>query len=261
MKLQVLVSTMYQKDYSLLEKMNINSDAIVINQCDEISNDEIQHSGRKVKWFNVSERGLSKSRNMALEHATGNICVLADDDLEYIENYSDLIIEQFNLHPEADIITFQIEGIEKKFKNYHKKSKKLNYLTSMKISSVEIAFRLEKIKKSDIKFDEEFGAGSKYIMGEENLFLANCIKNGLKIVYVPLKIADLHVCESTWFNGYNKDYFISKGAVFTAMSKSLSLLYIFQFALRKYNLYKKETSLLNAVKYMLRGRIEYLELK
>ena len=34
MKLQVLVSCMHQQDYSLLEKMNIQTDAIIINQCD-----------------------------------------------------------------------------------------------------------------------------------------------------------------------------------------------------------------------------------
>lgn len=261
MDFQVLVATMHQKDYSLLEKMNINTNAIVINQCDKNSNDEIQKNYGKVKWFNSSDRGLSKSRNMALKHATGDICVLADDDLEYVENYSDLIIEQFKLHPQADIITFQVEGIEKKFKNYHKEPRKLNYLTSMKVSSVEVAFRLEKIKEFDIKFDENFGAGSKYTMGEENIFLTHCIRNGLKIMYAPVKIADLHIGESSWFNGYNKDYFISKGAQFTAMSKSLSLLYILQFALRKHNLYKKETSLLNALKNMLQGRSEYLELR
>ena len=33
MTLQVLVATMHQTDHSLLEKMNIQSDAIVVNQC------------------------------------------------------------------------------------------------------------------------------------------------------------------------------------------------------------------------------------
>ena len=60
MDLQVLVATMHQKDYSLLDKMNINSDAIVINQCDQNSENEIQHDEKKVKWFNDSDRGLSK---------------------------------------------------------------------------------------------------------------------------------------------------------------------------------------------------------
>lgn len=128
----------------------------------------------------------------------------------------------------------------------------------MKVSSVEVAFRLEKIKEFDINFDENFGAGSKYKMGEENIFLTKCIGMGLNIMYVPVKIANLHIGESSWFNGYDNDYFISKGAQFTAMSESLSLLYILQFALRKYNLYKKETTLLNALRNMLQGRKEYL---
>lgn len=106
MELQVLVATMHQNDYSLLDKMNIDSNAIVINQCGENNSDEIEHNDGKVKWFNSTDRGLSKSRNTALKHATGDICVLADDDLEYVENYRDLIIEQFKLHPQADIITF-----------------------------------------------------------------------------------------------------------------------------------------------------------
>lgn len=260
MKLQVLVSTMSQRDYSLLEKMNIDSDAIVINQCHEISDNEIQYNGWKVKWINDLERGLSKSRNLALKYATGDVCVLADDDLEYVENYRDLIIEQFKLHPEADIIVFQVEGIEKKFKNYSKKPKKLNYITSMKVSSVEVAFRLEKIKKFDIKFDENFGAGAKYKMGEENIFLTYCIKNGLKVIFVPVKIADLHIGESSWFKGFNKDYFISKGAMFTAINIQFSLPLIFQFALRKHKIYKKEMNLISALKLMLIGRRQYLNL-
>lgn len=37
MGLEVLIATMHQTDYSLPEKMNVESDAVVINQCDEES--------------------------------------------------------------------------------------------------------------------------------------------------------------------------------------------------------------------------------
>ena len=47
MRLQVLVSTMHQKDYSLLDRMNIHIDAIVINQCDEYRYDEFEYRGKK----------------------------------------------------------------------------------------------------------------------------------------------------------------------------------------------------------------------
>lgn len=258
MNVQVLVSTMHQKDYSLLEKMNINSDAIVINQCDKNSEDKFQFNNYSVKWFNCLDRGLSMSRNKAIVNASADVCVLADDDLEYIENYNEKIIEQFKLNPQADIIAFQVEGIERKFKNYNYKPKNLNFISSMKVSSVEIAFRLENIKKANVEFNLIFGAGAKYKMGEENIFLTQCLKKGLKIKYIPVKIANLHMDESSWFDGYNKEYFISKGAQFAAMSKIFSFFYVVQYILRKHKVYKKSMKFIDAFRYMKDGRCEYL---
>src|SRR5699024_6249015 len=193
------------------------------------------------------------------EESLADICLLADDDLIYVKNYKDIILEQFRLNPDIDIITFQVEGIEKKFKKYYNKSKRINYLTSMKISSVEIAFKSTSIKKNKIQFNESFGSGSRYSAGEESIFLTECLKKGLKIKYIPIKIADLHVGKSTWFKGYNKSYFINKGAAFTAMSKFCSFIYIIQFAVRKYKIYHKEMQFKNAIFYMIKGRNEFLE--
>ncbi len=47
MNLQVLVSTMHQEDHSLLEKMNINSYAIIGNQCDQNSIEDFEWDGHK----------------------------------------------------------------------------------------------------------------------------------------------------------------------------------------------------------------------
>lgn len=259
MSLQVLISTMYQTDYSLIKKMNIQSDVVVVNQCNKNNFREFRTDNFKIKWINSVERGLSRSRNIAIKYANNDFCLLADDDLEYVKDYESIILEQFQKYPEADVITFKVEGIEKKFKDYHTRSRKLNYLTSMKVASVEIAFRLESIKKAGISFNELFGAGAKYLMGEENIFLFECIKCGLNIIYVPVKIANLHILESTWFKGYDEEYFRSKGAAFTVMSRLFSFLFVIQFAIRKYKLFKKETTRLKALKYMLEGRKQYLE--
>lgn len=257
MKLQALVSTMNQND-KLIEKMHINTNAVIINQCNIDQNKEISIYDLKIKWIDSIKRGLSLSRNMALKNAESEICHFADDDLVFIPGYEELILNQFKKYPNADIIAFQVEGIERKFKDYHPSPREISFLTSMKISSVEIAFRLDKVKKSDIIFNELFGAGSKYIMGEENIFLIECLKRGLKIMYVPVKIADLHMGESTWFKGFTKEYFVSKGAQFTAMSKRYSLLLIAQFAIRKAKLFNKEVTLFQAIRYMLEGKQQFL---
>lgn len=259
MDLQVLISTMNQQDHELINKMNIDSNTVVINQNNKRSIDDFCIKSSKITWINSETKGLSKSRNMAVENATSDICVLADDDLEYIKGYKDIILEQFKLYPDADIITFQVEGIERKFKEYYNKPRKLNYLTSMKTSSVEIAFRLDSIKKSVIQFNELFGSGAKYISGEENLFLMDCLKSGLKLQYVPIKIANLHMGESSWFKGYNKKYFETKGAVFAAISKTLSIPLIIQFALRKHKLFCQEMTRRQSIKIMFKGRREFLK--
>ena len=66
MKLQVLVSCMHQQDYSLLEKMNIQTDAIIINQCDINKFEDIKYRNNLVKFISLNERGVGKSRNNAL---------------------------------------------------------------------------------------------------------------------------------------------------------------------------------------------------
>ena len=75
MTLEVLVSTMYQKDYSLLDRMNIQTDAIVVNQCNENSIEKFEYKGHKIKWISLNERGVGLSRNTALMRSTADICL------------------------------------------------------------------------------------------------------------------------------------------------------------------------------------------
>ena len=96
------------------------------------------------------------------------------------------------------------------------------------------------------------------IMGEENIFLYDALKKGKKIYYVPIKIAELKEVESTWFAGYDEVFFISRGANYCAMSRFFSHFLILQFALRKKELYIEKMSTAKAIKYMYKGRKEYL---
>lgn len=258
MKVQILVSTMNLNDAHLLyDKMNIKSDSIIINQCEQEGKKRYDIKGKILEVNSYKEKGLSKSRNRALENANAEICVISDDDVKFIDYADKIISKAFEQNPNYDIIAFQVEGIDQVFKKYPLKAKTIGYISSMKIASVEIAFRLSSIREKEIKFNELFGSGAKYNMGEENIFLYECLRRGLKIKYVPTKIADLYVGDSSWFKGYTDKYFIDKGAAFTAMSKKCSLFLIIQFVIRKYLLYKSEKSLLDALMLMIKGRRLY----
>lgn len=258
MTIQLLVSTMHQTDYTLLNRMKVNSDAVVVNQCDRENRAVIEYNGHTVLWIDTTERGLSRSRNMAIRNATADICMLADDDVEYRLDYSNTVIFAFS-NIDADIISFQVNGIEGKFKDYSAEECDVSYLKSMKIASVEIAFKRAEFVKKEIVFDEFIGAGTEFMMGEENAMLFQCLHKKLKIHYVPKVIADLHIGNSTWFTERNEKFFIGKGASFAAMRTPVTTLLIWQWAIRKKNLCKNDVSVIQAIKLMQKGKRSYLK--
>lgn len=260
MTVQVLVSTMGQHDHSLVERLNLECDAVVVNQCDMDSIEHLVCGTHAVTWINSTGRGLSRSRNLALEHATADICILADDDEILQSGYVGIVSEAFSRHPDAGIIGFQAEGIEAGFKTYTGSERKVGYLQSMRMASVEIAFRRRALLDNGLRFNELLGSGARYKMGEENTLLFNSLSQGIKIYYVPRLICRIHIGDSTWFTGFDEEYFHSRGAVFTAMSRRWSRLLILQFAIRKYPRYRSSTSFWKAYRTMLRGCKEYIDI-
>lgn len=258
-RIEVLVSTMNQTDFSLVEKMNISTDAVFVNQCGKDDRKEFVLNGHKILWINSSTKGLSVSRNICLENASGDICLLADDDLEYVDDYAQIIVNAFHDNKNADIIRFKVHGIEKKFKDYPQKSEKIGFFKSLKVSSVELAFRREPLV--GIKFDELIGAGTNFCMGEENAWLAHCVRAKLKIMYMPVVISNLHIVNSSWKNISSERYLLSRGAAFEAMETNFTHFLILQFAVRRRKKYKDSFSLIKAVKLMEKGRNEYIREK
>ena len=256
MTLELLISTMHQKDHTLLDKMQVRSDAVVVNQCDREGRETFEYNGHRILWIDTTERGLSKSRNMAIANATADVCMLSDDDMEYRQDYASTVLDAFS-RLSGDIISFQVCGIEKPFKTYSTQEKKVDFLQSMKIASVEIAFRRTAFQEKKIKFDEIIGAGTEFLLGEENAMLVQCLKKGLNIYYTPKVIADLHIGDSTWFKGFDEKYFMGRGAGFAAMKTPFTAFLIWQWAVRKRNFYGKSASILQAVKWMHRGKKKY----
>ena len=102
-----------------------------------------------------------------------------------------------------------------------------------------------------MKFQEDYGAGAKYNRGEEQIFLYDAIRKGLKVIFVNKKIGEAKQEESNWLTGYDLEYFNMQGKVFKKMSPKHYKILIFQYAIRKYHLYYKEISFKKAIYGML----------
>lgn len=259
MTIVTLISTMHRRDINFLNKMNLQTNAIVVNQMGNIKHSYCSlFEDHLVKIINSQETGLSRSRNRAIKEADADICIIADDDIVYCNNYEKQVELAYKQHPEADIIAFQVDRFggqrNKKFREHPSWE---NQFTLFKISSVEITFKRESIEKNGIQFNENIGAGTIFFQGEESVFLSDAFKKGLKILYLPIKIAATDISDSTWFSGYNEKYFESKGVTFFLINKSLFSLLCLQFLIRKRKMYKGHISFLNAYRSMKNGKKKY----
>lgn len=250
MKLEVLIATINRKSPDFLNKMGLKTDALAVNQCGINGEETLEFNNSKIRIISSDEVGLSRSRNLAIEKSQGEVCIIADDDVVYDVDYSSVIEKAYEKYPNADIICFKINGT----KAFPSRGGKIGYLKSMKMLSCGITFKRESVNSKNIRFNELFGAGSVYTSGEENIWLWNCLDAGLRIYYVPEiigKVTDER--QSTWFKGYDKEFFFSKGAMFGQMSRRFSFWLMLQFAIRKYSLYKGNLKFSEVFKSMLDG--------
>lgn len=209
MTVQILVSTMHQQDYSLIEKMNIFSDTIVINQCDETSYKQLNYKGFRIDWYNTQTRGVGISRNMALLHSSADVCLFADDDMVYGDDTRKSIITAFDKNKNVDMIIFEIGGLSKK----KIKEKNVSFFNAIGFGACRIAVRRDSLLKKRIMFSVLFGGGAKYSCGEDTIFICDFLKNGLKCRSCTNQIGVNMHGESTWFKGYNEKFIYDKGVL------------------------------------------------
>ena len=231
---QVLIATMNQNDNSFLHKMNLQTSAIVGNQCDRNEVYEEIWNGKKILWLNFAEKGVGLNRNNALMRSEADVILFADDDMVYRDGYEQKVIDLFNENPMADVIVFNI-GEKKKTRKHNGKK---HYTKKSGYGAVRIAAKRKCIIFNGITFNMCFGGGSLYSCGEDSLFLRDCVRKKLKILVVPEIIADLtEERESTWFEGYTDKYFFDQGVLLGAMGQRFILLRILKKCLKGRKMY------------------------
>ena len=251
MSVQVLIATMNQKDYSLLERMNIETEAIVGNQCDRNEIAEFLYKNRKIKWLSLNEKGVGLNRNNTLMRADSEIVTFADDDMVFVSDYERIISQAFHRIPQADIIIFDLiypSGSRKPIK----KIEKLSARKCMRFGAARISGKLRSLRMNGLSLNLCFGGGAQYGSGEDSLFLMDCVRRGLKVYTYPVVIARLIDRESTWFNGYTEKYFFDKGVLFSMLYPRLCHLYALVHCVKQRNRYN-EYGWLNAYRQIGKG--------
>src|SRR5574344_279627 len=137
-----------------------------------------------VKVLTLDGKGLSRNRNNAIKNASGDICLIADDDLHYELPLLQHVVDTFQTDPALDLATFRYVSSShtKYYPKYSfdlRKSRRYYYITSF-----EIAFRRSSVQ-GEIAFNELLGLGAPELnSGEEDIFVHDAVKVGLKCRFI-----------------------------------------------------------------------------
>jgi glycosyltransferase involved in cell wall biosynthesis len=270
MILEVIITTMNENIHRALKLIQPFQKNIIYQISHQITKHESNvyyqeissflESREDVSYFYYKDKGLSLNRNHSISNSKGDICLVADDDIEYKEGACLRILEAFKRNPEADIITFKTEfpnGIQ--FKKYRNKCHQHNFRTVMRVTSFEIAYRRRSIELSGLKWDENFGLGGKpFTNGIENIFLVDALGKDLQVLFVPNTIV-VHPFENSGYT-YSEHLIESKGAMFARMFGRNAYWLNFLFAVKKYKDYRNVASFLKFFRLANRGSNKFLKM-
>lgn len=261
MKFTILISCMHQENHDILQRSNVQSDCVVVNQCniDNVEDFDIVNKFGETKhcrFISTTERGLSRSRNMAIANAPDDsICLICDDDEILDDNVETTVLEAYRTWPDASLIAFRIIRLDDTSgKKYASRPCQMNLRQSLHISSVEITFSKQFIKKAGIQFDINLGSGTGNGAGEENKFILDIRKANGNQYFSPKNIGTLCPSESHWFKGYDKDFMIKDAqSSRKILGPFLGFLYCISWPIRHHNLYRRDVKIIKAMHYYMMG--------
>ncbi|PZW38830.1 glycosyl transferase family 2 [Mesonia algae] len=230
---EVLVSTMKRTSFSFLEAMFINNDIsklhiLIINQTD--AHHQLTSNLSNIRVINSEEKGLSKSRNLAIKNAIKPICVIADDDVVYLKGFVNTVAQGHCKYPAAGLISFQAKNFsDKPYKTYNNQEREIiKKRKETPLSSIEVTLKREIIVENTIFFNELFGLGSYFESGEEDLFLKELLSKQIIAFHIPKFIVS-HADESSTSNPASNRFIRARAAAKYVEYGNLSLLWMLKF--------------------------------
>ena len=228
---KVLVVTTGQYDHRLLDRMNIQTDCVVANQCNYNAIEEFEYKDNRVKWISTNTIGVGLNRNLALLFSDLKsedcIVIFADDDMVFLDGYEKIVLDVFDKNPRADIVIFNL------IENGHNRSQiqKYHYTKKIGYGAARIACRGNALARNGLFFHLCFGGGTEHSCGEDTIFLSECLRKNLRLFCVPVSIAVLtNERVSSWFNGYTDKFYFDKGFLLSYCRQSFIYLRAFKMA-------------------------------
>lgn len=125
-------------------------------------------------------RGLSRSRNAAIEAATGDHLFVLDDDVT-VDTAAMARVAALALRHGADVACYYHRFTDGTATGPGGRPRRLGRTAIGSVTSIDLSFRRAALTRSGVRFDPEFGLGARHATGEEAVFLGDCLTAGLAV--------------------------------------------------------------------------------
>ncbi|MFM6968299.1 MAG: glycosyltransferase [Microbacteriaceae bacterium] len=143
-----------------------------------------------IRVIRLDSRGVTRSRNEAIREAHGEVLVFGEENLEWIREGLDDVIELFADNPRLAVFLGRAEdetgALRKRYPAYREPATVWN---SARVGTIELAVRPELLRAAGVQFDEGFGAGTENYLGDEYILVADANRAGLKCEYFPVTVS------------------------------------------------------------------------
>ncbi len=192
---------MNRSDLSFLEEMfqckvaDIKEQLIIVNQSKEAV---LVSSYENIKVVNDSNFGLSRSRNRAMFSCEAKWAWILDDDVVLLPGAVKFLKKVLNEN-EQHCLTI-VKAIDFSHNDRRTYPDQAGFLRTQKqienISSIEMVIHVPTFKKLNLAFDERFGLGASFPMGEEYILVKDIIEHGEHIYFIPISLVQHDVFSS-----------------------------------------------------------------
>lgn len=166
------------------------SDRELLVLVQNVDEDSYVFTEKSAKLVELKNKGVAKSRNAALDRASGEFLLFGDDDMQFIEPGIEAVLAYFKSNPDCAIILAQaIDETGELRKKYPSEVTPLKLTNCAKAATYEMLVRVDALREKKIRFDENFGAGAANYLGDEYILIADALRAGLRGVHLPVKLA------------------------------------------------------------------------
>jgi hypothetical protein len=211
------VDKSFEQVKELASFLQVESDAIFLDQNGQDSKQSFGLNGHTIEVIMTIKKGVSMARNMLIKNAQCDVGLFIDDDCVLAPGYVAAIEKAYSEFPKAEAIRFNTVRTYWNPVNAHAtKDRKAKFSDLSSFGMWGLSFRPQAFIDKGIFFDEHLGMPNYLYNGEDSVFLFDLCKKSEEVY-----LSSFYICEvketkkSTWFEQFDKRYFVTKGYVYT----------------------------------------------